>query len=145
MSSTRSRVHRCDTCHVASEMVVAAAAVVVLTLLPGTTPLGLDHCLALPIVDGQRGGGDYRNFELSSGSNASECRAACCAHQACAFWGLDVKLPPPSRWNCTQGKACCWLKTAKASRVNPPCPWGCYTGKQHGSFVYKSLFYIALS
>ena len=49
-------------------------------------------------------------------------------HQDCAFWGLDVKLPPPSRLSCTQGKACCWLKTAKAAHVSPPCAWGCYTG-----------------
>jgi hypothetical protein len=110
-------------------MVVAAAAAVVLALLPAGVALESPDCLALPIVEGQRGGGDYRNFELPAGANASAaCRAACCADQGCAFWGLDAKLPPPSRRSCTQGKACCWLKTDKASRVNPPCAWGCYTG-----------------
>ena len=47
-------------------MLVAAAAAVVLALLPaGVAPLDLvlespgpGHCLALPIVEGQRGGGD---------------------------------------------------------------------------------------
>eukprot|EP01052_Picozoa_sp_SAG31_P062596 SAG31_NODE_21569_length_546_cov_0.868009_1_plen_106_part_10 len=106
---------------------MVAAAAVVLALLPGAASLDFapepGHCLALPIVDGQRGGGDYHNFELPAGANASACRAACCADKSCAFWGLDVKLPPPSRRSCTQGKACCWLKTAQASRVNPPCPW----------------------
>lgn len=88
----------------------------------------LATCAALPIVEGQRGGGDYRNFGQPSGANASACRAACCADGACAFWGLDVKLPAPSRKSCTEGQACCWLKSAKVSSVNPPCAWGCYTG-----------------
>jgi hypothetical protein len=86
-------------------------------------------CLAQPIVDGQRGGGDYRNFEQPGGlANASACRAACCADSGCLFWGLDVALPPPSRRSCSQGRPCCWLKNAHASHVLPPCAWGCYTG-----------------
>lgn len=96
---------------------------------PGSgTAAGPLSCAAMPIVKGQRGGGDYRNFAQPSGANASACRAACCADGSCAFWGLDVKLPPPSRKSCTAGQACCWLKGAKASGVGPPCAWGCYTG-----------------
>eukprot|EP01048_Picozoa_sp_COSAG05_P010083 COSAG05_NODE_869_length_6866_cov_20.524457_2_plen_522_part_00 len=100
--------------------ILAAAAPASTTTLTAT-------CLRLPIIGGQRGGGDYRNFEQPE-ANASACRTACCAESSCAFWGLDVRLPAPSRGNCTQHRPCCWLKSAKASRVNPPCAWGCYTG-----------------
>ena len=57
----------------------------VLALLTGTAPLQLvpdaGHCLSLPIIDGQRGGGDYRNSALTSANTSaltSACRAACC-------------------------------------------------------------------
>lgn len=91
--------------------------------------LTVPQCSSEAIKGGQMGGGDYHNLEQPAGrANATACRAECCADPRCAFWGLDVKLPAPSRGDCTAGKPCCWLKTEAARPGLAACSWGCYCG-----------------
>jgi hypothetical protein len=95
-------------------------------------------CLAQPIVNGSRAGGDYANHPIHpsppNGTRGAElCRASCCADPACIAWGLDVAMPTAGKvMNCSQGDMCCWLKgTYKGgSGTVSHCgrPAGCFTG-----------------
>ena len=106
-----------------------------LSLLLLVAPVGTAAatCLAQPIANGSRPGGDYANHPVTGAANASHaaelCRAVCCADERCDFWGLDVALPTKGKvMNCSHGQMCCWQKSAKGvSRPSGQCAWGCLT------------------
>jgi hypothetical protein len=95
---------------------------------------GSSSCLAQPILNDSRAGGDYTNHPVVSASNGSHgaalCRASCCADSACAFWGLDVSMPTAGKvMNCGHGQMCCWLKhAAGAGPISKAQPNTSFTG-----------------
>ena len=107
-----------------------------LSLLLLVAPVGTAAatCLAQPITNGSRSGGDYANHPVTGAANASHaaelCRAVCCADERCDFWGLDVSLPTKGKvMNCSHGQMCCWQKSAKGvGRPSGQCAWGCFNG-----------------